>query len=61
MRNITAAVKGNILTLTIDLKAETKPSKSGSSNVVATTAGNVPVEGTDGLKLGLNAYFPVAA
>ncbi len=61
MRNIKSAIKGTILTLTIDLSAETKPSKSGSSNVVATTAGNVAVEGTEGLKLGLNAYFPVAA
>jgi len=37
--NVKATVKGNILTLTIDLTAATEPSKSGKSEVLASTKG----------------------
>jgi hypothetical protein len=55
MTNIKAEVKGNVLTLTIDLKAKGSPSKSGKSQVIATTSGNAAVAGTE-FKLGLNLY-----
>ena len=60
-RNIDATIKGNKLTLVIDLKATTLRSVSGKSDVLATTNGNVKVEGTDGLKVGLNIFSPVRA
>jgi len=46
------------LLITIDLMADTAPSKSGKSgksNVIATTSGIVEVPGTD-VKLGLNLF-----
>lgn len=55
-RNIEASVKDGKLTLVIDLKAETWPSGSGKTDMVATTSGNLAIDGTDGLVLGLNAY-----
>lgn len=57
-KNIEASVKGGKLTLTIDLKEEQGKSGSGKSTIIATTSGNVTVEGTDGMKLGLNLYKP---
>ena len=60
-RNIDATIKGDKLTLVIDLKATTLRSVSGKSDVLATTNGNVKVEGTDGLKVGLNIFSPVRA
>ena len=60
-RNVVASIKGDKLTLVIDLKATTLRSVSGKSDVLATTNGNVKVEGTDGLKVGLNIFSPVRA
>ncbi len=45
-----------ILHLTIDTGNDTGPSKTGKTNGVATTHGNIVVAGTDGMKLGVNAY-----
>jgi ABC-type uncharacterized transport system YnjBCD ATPase subunit len=50
-------VVGDILTITIDLRANLGPSGSGKSTVVATTRGNVTL--ADGVKLGLNCYRPI--
>jgi len=56
MKNIkmTLDTKG-ILTITIDTKERLGKSGSGKTTIVATTSGNVPVEGTD-VKIGINAY-----
>lgn len=58
MQNVSTKVTGNILTLSIDLSASTHPSKSGKTQVVATTGGNQSVAGPNGkiFKLGLNCY-----
>lgn len=56
MTNVTAAVKGNKLTLTIDLTKDFGPSKSGKTITVATTSGNVKIVGHDDFRLGLNVY-----
>lgn len=58
--NIRFEVKGKELTIKIDLKENLGESKSGKSVLVASTQGNVQVEGTDGAKLGLNLYRPKA-
>jgi len=55
MQNVDIKVKGNVATITIDLSKDYGPSKSGKTTIVATTAGNVTVEGTD-VVLGLNCY-----
>lgn len=56
--NVTGTLKGNILTLEIDISKSQGDSKSGKTVIVASSGGNVTVPGTDGLKLGLNAYRP---
>ncbi len=54
--NCAVDVTSNTLTLTIDLSKQIGPSKSGKTLIIATTAGNKEIPGTDGLVLGLNAY-----
>lgn len=57
MRNVTYTVKGSTLTITVDLRKRLGPSSSGKTELVASTGGNVQIDGTD-VKLGLNAYVP---
>lgn len=55
--NLTIEVKGKTVVITI--KDHTKDlglSSSGKSHIVATTSGNVQINDTDGLTIGLNAY-----
>jgi predicted acyl esterase len=54
--NVKAEVKGKTLTITVDLGRDLGPSKSGKTNMIATTKGNMEVPGTDGVKIGLNVY-----
>ena len=50
-------VKGNSIIITIiDYTKEFGLSSSGKSKTVASTRGNVTVEGTNGVVIGLNAY-----
>lgn len=56
-RNVTVELDGNLLTIRCYVTADGVESKSGKSEVVGTTNGNVAVPGTD-LKLGLNLYRP---
>lgn len=55
--NYKATVNGNTLTITVDLSKRLGPSKSGKSEVIATTSGNksMLVDGKE-IKLGLNVY-----
>jgi len=53
--NVKCVVDGHILTITIDLNADTVPSKSGKSELVATTGGAVNI---NGYMVGLNVYKP---
>ena len=55
MKNITTTVKGNKLTIEIDLSKTFGPSKSGKTIIVASTEGDQKVEGTD-VVIGVNAY-----
>jgi len=58
--NMTIEVKGNSVVITIkDFRVEQGASKSGKSKSVASTRGNVQVDGTNGLIIGLNAYRQV--
>jgi len=56
MRNVELKVNGKILTLTVDLSKTLGASKSGKSIVIASTDGNVTVEGQAGVYVGLNVY-----
>ena len=55
MKNIAIELKGNIVTITLDISQTYGKSSSGKSIIVASTEGNVTIPGTD-VKLGLNAY-----
>jgi hypothetical protein len=59
MKNVTHKIEGKKLTITIDLEADQGPSKSGKTQVVATTEGNMDVPGFPGFKLGINLYKPL--
>jgi hypothetical protein len=56
-QNLTIEVKGKTIVITIkDYTKEFGLSSSGKSKSVASTKGNVQVEGTDGVIVGVNAY-----
>ena len=59
MENVKFTVKGHTLTIEIDLEHVGGASASGKTTRVASTCGNVPVPGTDGVILGLNAYCKI--
>lgn len=61
MKNVDVKVENDVLVIRISLKKEFGPSKSGKTIIVATTAGNQEVPGTNGLRLGLNAYRKAVA
>lgn len=56
MKNVQTSVKDGILTLTVNLKQTYGASKSGKSTVIASTKGNLLVEGTKDTYVGLNVY-----
>jgi hypothetical protein len=55
---ITGTGKAQKLVITVDLSKTFGMSKSGNSEIIATSSGNVTVPGTDA-KLGLNVYKPI--
>lgn len=55
-KNIQAQVQNGILTLTIDLTKRHGLSASGKTEIVATSSGNVTIEGGGGVIIGINAY-----
>lgn len=57
-QNFTAEVKDDKLIITIDLLGATTPSKSGKTNVIASSRGNKEVEvpGDEPVFMGLNVY-----
>ena len=56
MKNIEMKLEGNILTMKVDLTKEFGPSSSGKTIIIASTEGNVAVDGHEEVKVGLNVY-----
>lgn len=56
MKNIKATLKGNVLTLEVDVTKTYGDSKSGKTTIIASSEGNQPVDGAEGVKFGLNVY-----
>lgn len=56
MKNVDMKLTGTILTITVDLSKEFGMSSSGKSLIIASTEGNVSVEGKEEVKVGLNVY-----
>jgi hypothetical protein len=57
MDNIEMKMEKDILVIRIDTKKTFGLSVSGKTIRVASTAGNIEVPGTPGLKIGINAYL----
>lgn len=55
MKNVATALKGNILTITVDLAKTFGPSSSGKTIIIASTEGNQTIEGRSEV-IGLNIY-----
>jgi hypothetical protein len=60
MFNVTTNRTGSKLTIEIDLSRAGSPSKRGKTTVIASTQGNVKLEGPGDIVLGLNVYKPSA-
>jgi hypothetical protein len=62
MKNIKTAIKGNILTITVDLSKTQGRSKAGTgpNEIIATTGGHVDVPNApaEGTRMGINIYKP---
>ena len=56
MKNVEMKVEGNILTIKVDLSKEFGPSSSGKTTIIASTEGNVAIDGNEEAKIGLNIY-----
>jgi len=56
MQNVDLKFDGDLLRITVDLSKRIGTSKSGKSDIIATTAGNQPLEHESGAILGLNIY-----
>jgi hypothetical protein len=56
MTNLKMTVKGNILTIEVDLSKKGTPSTTGKSLVIGSTNGNVEVPGKEDIKIGVNVY-----
>jgi hypothetical protein len=56
MKNVEMSLDGTMLTIKVDLAKEFGKSSSGKNIIVASTEGNVSVEGREEVKLGLNVY-----
>ena len=57
MKNVKVDIKKNTATITVDLSIDLGVSKSGKTNLIATTEGNTKLDGPKGdVYLGLNLY-----
>ena len=56
MKNIKMSLDGDILKLEIDIAKDFGSSKSGKTNVVASTEGNMPVPNHPNIRIGVNVY-----
>ena len=56
MKNVEMKLDGNILTIKVDLTKDFGPSSSGKTIIIASTEGNVAVDGHEEAKVGLNVY-----
>jgi hypothetical protein len=56
MKNVEMKAEGNILTIKVDLTKECGPSSSGKTIIIASTEGNVAIDGHEEIKVGLNIY-----
>jgi len=56
MKNVEVSITENVLTLTVDLSQNFGPSKSGKTEIIASTEGNQPIDEDSPIRFGLNVY-----
>ena len=56
MKNCEMELKGNILTITVDISKEFGVSSSGKSIIIGSTEGNVSLPDKEDIKIGVNVY-----
>lgn len=56
MTNVQTSIKGNTLTITVDLSKRFGKSATGKTTVIASTQGNQSLGHESGAVLGLNVY-----
>ena len=56
MKNVKIKKDGKKLIIEVDLTKSFGDTKTGKSELIASTVGNQPIEGGDGLFIGLNIY-----
>lgn len=56
MKNVEMKVEGHFLTIKVDLTKDFGPSSSEKTIIIASTEGNVAVNGHEEAKVGLNVY-----
>lgn len=56
MKNVKIKKDGKKLIIEVDTSKTQGDSKTGKSEIIATTEGNQPIEGLDGHYIGLNIY-----
>ena len=56
MKNVDMTLDGNTLIIKVDVTKEFGPSSSGKTIIIASTEGNISVEGREDVKVGLNVY-----
>jgi hypothetical protein len=56
MKNVEMKAEGNTLTIKVDLTKEFGPSSSGKTIIIASTEGNIAIDGHEEIKVGLNIY-----
>lgn len=59
MKNVEITIKGNVLTIKVDLSKDFGKSTSGKSVIVASSEGNQTIPEGGGAVLGLNIYRKV--
>jgi len=55
-KNVEMSTEGDVLIIRVDLTKRFGRSRSGKTEIVATTGGNISVPGHEDVKLGLNLY-----
>ena len=61
MHNVQMAVKGDLLTITVDLSRPGAASKTGKSVIIGGTGGYVQVPDRPGVRVGLNVLGPAVS
>lgn len=59
MKNVQIEITNNQLVITVDLREGFGPSKSGKTEIIASSCGNQSITNGSDIKIGLNVYRPI--